>query len=123
MKAALGGDAEPLFEWLDANMELKETLFTAINPLNEDPGKVMRVLRDLWKYDPDAVKKNDELATAVSVVWDDPKAVYDYRGHQIRTKSILPEGVTKVGALDNFKYVLDRQAKLKGPQMQLPWEF
>jgi hypothetical protein len=29
----------------------------------------------------------------------------------------------KVGAMDNFKYVLDRQAKLKGPQLQLPWEF
>jgi hypothetical protein len=31
--------------------------------------------------------------------------------------------VTKVDAMDNFKYVLDRQTKLKGPQLQLPWEF
>lgn len=123
IKLALGEDAEALFAWLEKNTEAKETLFTAIDPVAEDPSKVMLVFRDLWKADPEAVKKNDELAVAVSVVWDDPRAVYDYRGHQIRTKSLLPEGVMKVGAADNFKYVLDRQAKLKGPQQQLPWEF
>jgi hypothetical protein len=123
MKVALGEDAEPLFEWLDKNREVKETLFTAIDPVHEDPGKVLLVFRDLWKYNQEAVKKNDELAVAVSVVWDEPRAVYDYRGHQVRTRSVMPEGVDKIGALDNFKYVLDRQAKLKGPQQQLPWEF
>jgi tetratricopeptide (TPR) repeat protein len=123
IKLALGDDAEPLFAWLDKNLEVKETLFTAIDPAAEEPTKVMLVFRELWKADPDAVKKNDELATAVSVVWDDPKAVYDYRGHQIRTHSVMPEAAAKVGAMDNFRYVLDRQAKLKGPQLQLPWEF
>jgi tetratricopeptide (TPR) repeat protein len=123
MVAALGEDADAVFAWLDKNLEVKETLFTAINPDVEEPGKVMRVFRELWKADPDAVKKHDELATAISVVWDDPRAVYDYRGHQVRTKSVLPDDVMKVGALDNFKYILDRQAKLKGPQLQLPWEF
>lgn len=123
MKLALADDADSLFEWLDKNREVKETLFTAIDPLHEDPGKVLRVFRDLWRSNPEAVKKNDELAVAVSVVWDDPRAVYEYRGHQVRTRSVMPEGVDKIGALDNFKYVLDRQAKLKGPQQQLPWEF
>src|SRR5262245_2181789 len=123
IKLELGDDAEPLFAWLDKNLEVKETLFTAIDPANEEPKKVMAVFRELWKADPEAVKKNDELATAVSVVWDNPRAAYDYRGHQIRTKSILPDGVMKIGAMENFRYVLDRQAKLKGPQQQLPWEF
>lgn len=123
IKIALGDDADPLFAWLDKNPEVKETLFTAIDPVAEDPAKVLRVFRDLWKADAEAVRKNDELAVAVAVVWDDPRGVYDYRGHQVRTKSILPDGVMKVGALDNFRYVLDRQAKLKGPQLQLPWEF
>jgi tetratricopeptide (TPR) repeat protein len=123
IKQALGDDAEPLFAWLDKNPELKETLFTAIDSAAEEPAKVMQVFRDLWKADPDAVKKAGELAVAVSVVWDDPKGVYDYRGHQVRTKSHLPDEVMKVGAVENFKYVLDRQAKLKGPQLQLPWEF
>ncbi|MBN9117925.1 MAG: hypothetical protein J0I06_01955 [Planctomycetes bacterium] len=123
IKIAMGDDAEQLFEWLDKNREVKETLFTAIDPAHEEPGKVLRVFRDLWKADPEAVKKNDELATAIAVVWDDPRAVYDYRGHQIRTHSVMPDGVMKVGAMENFRYVLDRQAKLKGPQQQLPWEF
>lgn len=123
IRQALGEDAGPLSAWLDKNPELKETLFTAIDPAHEEPAKVARVFRDLWKADPEAVRKNDELAVAVAVVWDDPRAAYDYRGHQVRTKSELPAGAMRVGAMENFRYALDRQAKLKGPQQQLPWEF
>ncbi|QJW97639.1 hypothetical protein [Frigoriglobus tundricola] len=122
IKAALGDDAEPLFAWLDKNVELRDTLFTAVGPA-DDPAKVLQVFRDLWKADPDAVRKSGELAVAVAVVWDDPRAVYDYRGHQVRTRSVLPPEVLKVGAAENFNYVIERQAKLKGPQLQLPWEF
>jgi hypothetical protein len=123
VRAALGPDAQDLFDWLDKNNEVRETLYTAIDPAHEDPVRVMRVFRELWKHDAAAVAKNDELAVAVSVVWDEPTGVYDYRQHQTRTKSLLPAGVAKVGALDNFKYALARQAKLKGPHTQLPWEF
>ena len=35
----------------------------------------------------------------------------------------MPAAVADVKAIDNFKFILDRQAKLKGPQQQLPWEF
>ena len=123
LKANLGDDAKPLFEFLAANPELRDTLFTAIDPAADNPAEAMAVLRDLWKADPAAVKANDELAVAVAVVWDNPRGVYDYRGHQIRTKSTLPDSVANVKAVENFKFVLDRQAKLKGPQQQLPWEF
>ncbi len=123
IKLALGDDAGPLFSWFDQNPEVKEVLFTAIDPVGDDPAKVMQVFRDLWKADPEAVRKNDELAVAVSVVWDEPRAVYDYRGHQIRTRSELPAGVMQVGARENFQYIVERRAKLKGPQLQLPWEF
>jgi hypothetical protein len=123
LKANLGDDAKPLFEFLAANAELRETLFTAIDPDEDNPAAVMAVLRDLWKADAAAVKANDELAVAVAVVWDNPRGVYDYRGHQVRTKSTLPAAVADMKAIDNFKFVLERQAKLKGPQQQLPWEF
>ena len=123
LKSGLASDATPLFEFLNANPETKETLFTAIDPETDDPAEAMAVFRDLWKDDPAAVKANDELAVAVAVVWDNPRGVYDYRGHQMRTKSTLPEGVMKVSARDNFHYILERKAKLKGPQLQLPWEF
>lgn len=123
LQRELGADAGPLFDFLNANPEIKQTLFTAIDPAGDNPAAVMAVFRDLWKADPAAVKANDELAVAVAVVWDNPKGPYDYRGHQVRTKSILPETVMKIGAIDNFQYVVDRQSKLKGPQQQLPWEF
>lgn len=123
LKTRLGDDASPLFEFLAANTEVRETLFTAITPGDDDPAAVMSVFRDLWKADADAVKKNDELAVAVAVVWDNPRGAYDYVQHQVRVRGSLPDEAGKVGALDNFKYALDRQAKLKGPQQQLPWEF
>jgi hypothetical protein len=123
IKAALGADAEPLFAWLNANPDLRDVLFTAIDPDAKEPAQVLAVFRDLWKTDPEAVKKNGELAVAVAVTWENPRRVYDYRGHQVRTRSVLPDGVAKVGAVENFQYVVERQAKLKGPQQQLPWEF
>ncbi|WP_439626441.1 hypothetical protein [Gemmata sp.] len=123
LKARLGDDAAPLFEFLAANAEVRETLFTAITPGEDDPAAALGVFRDLWRADADAVKKNDELAVAVAVVWDSPRGPYDYRQHQTRVRATLPDGVAKVGALENFRYALDRQAKLKGPQQQLPWEF
>ncbi|MBA4190443.1 MAG: hypothetical protein C0467_20850 [Planctomycetaceae bacterium] len=123
LKARLGADAAPVFEFLAENAEVRETLFTAIDPVDDDPAAVMSVFRDLWKADSDAVKKNDELAVAISVVWDNPRGSYDYRQHQSRTRSTLPDGVMKIGPIENFRYALDRQAKLKGPQQQVPWEF
>jgi hypothetical protein len=123
LRASLETDASPLFEWLEANVEAKETLLTAIDTSDDDAAQVLSVYRDLWKADPEAVKANNELAVEVAVVWDKPRSVYDYRGHQVRTHSHLPPEVMKIGAMDNFKYALERQAKLKGPQLQLPWEF
>jgi len=123
LRARLGAEATPLFEFLNANPEIMETLLTAIDPQTDDPALVMAIFHDLWKADAAAVKANDELAIAVAVVWDNPRGVYDYRGHQMRTKSTLPEGVMKVDALDNFRYAVEHKAKLKGPQQQLPWEF
>jgi hypothetical protein len=123
LRENLGADAGPLFEFLSINPEVKETLFTAIDPETDNPAMVMAVFLDLWKSDPAAVKAHDELAVAVAVVWDNPRGVYDYRGHQIRTRSELPPAVLKVGPFDNFRYLVERKAKLKGPQLQLPWEF
>jgi hypothetical protein len=118
-----GPDAAALKTWLAANPAVKEMLFTAIEPGVDNVPKALEVFRDLWKADAEAVKTYPNLAVAVAVVWDNPRAVYDYRGHQVRTKSLLPASVEGVGAAENFKYFIDRAAKLKGPQLQLPWEF
>jgi len=123
LKAELGADAEPFGKWLDENTELKEMLLTALDPQTDNLGGVMVILSDLWKASPEAVKNHPNLAVAVAVVWDHKQAVYDYIGHQRRTQSTLPETVANVGAVENFKYVLDHESKLKGPHLQLPWEF
>lgn len=117
------GDAGSFFAWLADNPEIKETLFTALDPDGDNLAAAMVVFRDLWKQYPEAVKAHPNVAVAAAVVWDDVRAAYDYRGHQRRTKSILPESVAGVGPAENFKYLIDRESKLKGPHLQLPWEF
>ena len=121
--AGFGPDAAALASWLDANVAVKEMLYTAIEPGVDDVSAALGVFRDLWKADAEAVKTYPNVAVAVAVVWDTPKAVYDYRGHQVRTKSMLPDTVMKVGPADNFRYVVEQAKALKGPQLQLPWEF
>lgn len=123
IKTGLGDSHEGLMAWLNANAEIKETLFSAIDPATDNIPQAMSVFRDLWTHAADQVKAHPNLAIAIAVTWDDPKAVYDYRGHQIRTKSTLPESVASVGPNENSNYFLSHLAKLKGPQEQLPWEF
>src|SRR5262249_27682994 len=73
--------------------------------------------------------KYPNLAIAIAVVWDDPKAgIYDYRGHQIRTKSILPESYGKMTPQDCFQYFLYTAKELKAKEafdrlQVFPWEF
>ncbi|HEX4610025.1 MAG TPA: hypothetical protein VH092_17665 [Urbifossiella sp.] len=118
-----GPDADALRAWLNDNPEVRDLLYTAIEPGVDNVPKAAEVFHDLWKADAAAVKAHPNLAVAVAVVWDNPQAVYDYRGHQVRTKSLLPETVKGVGPAENFRSVVDRAAKLKGVQLQLPWEF
>jgi CheY-like chemotaxis protein len=42
--------------------------------------------------------------------------VYDYRGHQLRTKSILPEDYMKYGPLDEFRYHISHVKEIKGTE-------
>ena len=127
LKAAFGDDHAALTAWLDKHKDLKEEFFAAIHP-RDDARRVLEVFRDLWKADPDAVAKYPNLAIAVSVVWDQPDHTYDYRGHQLRTKSRLPDAYSKHGHLDEFKYHAARakalQARESGVRVEvLPWEF
>jgi hypothetical protein len=123
IKEAFGDDHPVLTTWLDANPEAKETLFTAIDPDTDDVVKALEVFRDLYKLGPDKLKAYANVAVAVAVVWDDPKAVYDYRGHQLRTKSHLPDGVMKVGAVENYEALTRIDGPVKAAVQFFPWEF
>lgn len=123
IKLAFNEDAKPIAAFLTANPEVKEMLYAAIDPETDSVIQALEVFRDLYKLGPDKVKAYPNVAVAVAVTWDNPKGVYDYRGHQVRTKSELPATVATTDHLKNF----DRLAKIEGPLKQavqfFPWEF
>jgi hypothetical protein len=122
IKAAYGDDYEALTAYLDAHVELKETFYTAIDPKSDDVRKALLLFKEIWKEFPDKLDKWGNLAIAVAVVWDKPRIdVYDYTQHQRRTKSLLPEG--QLGAIENFRYIVDNEKKLVQPTHFYPWEF
>ncbi len=130
IKDGFGEDHSALMGWLNdkARVEIKEEFFTAVKVGKDDLPKVMSIFRDLWKADPAAVAKYPNLAIAVSVVWDNPRGVYDYRGHQVRTKSKLPEKYMGRTAVDEFRYHIDHAKAVQGKEpfnrlQVLPWEF
>jgi hypothetical protein len=119
---------DELTTWLEKQTDLKEDLFTAIDEKHDRVPEVLKVFRELWQKSPESVAKYPALAIATSVVWDEPRAVYNYEGHQRRTKSTLPEAVRSIGPLDNFQYFVDHARMIQGPEVVeraqvMPWEF
>ena len=130
IKEGFGEDHAALMTWLSdkARVELREELFTAIDEAKDNIPKALEIFKDLWKADAEAVARYPNLAIAVSVVWDDPQAVYDYRPHQIRTKSRLPEGYMAHTPLKEFQYHISHAKAVQGKEsfnrlQVLPWEF
>jgi hypothetical protein len=123
IKAGLGDKYSEIMKWLAENPDVKETLFTAIDPEFDDVEKALAVFAELYGTGPEKVKTHASAAIACAVVWDNPAAVYDYRPHQVRTKSILPGGVMTNRAKENFLYLVDHETQLKGQVQLLPWEF
>ena len=128
LKEVWGQDYTALAAWLDKQKDLKEELFSAINPQRDDVTRALAIFRQIWKADPDAVAKYPNLAIAVTVVWDQPENVYDYRPHQVRTKSTLPGGYLAHGPTEEFQYHVAHAKALRGKETVsrlevLPWEF
>jgi hypothetical protein len=128
LKEVWGSDHVALTAWLDKQKDLREELFSAINPQKDDVTRALAIFRQLWKADPDAVARYPNLAIAVSVVWDQPENVYDYRPHQVRTKSTLPVGYLAHGPREEFQYHVGHARSLQGKEAVsrlevLPWEF
>ena len=128
IKEVWGADHTALTAFLDKNKELKEELFSAIHPQKDDVTRALAIFHQLWKADPDAVARYPNLAIAVTVVWDQPENVYDYRHHQTRTKSNLPKDYLSHNAKDEFQYHVSHAKAVQGKEAisrleVLPWEF
>lgn len=120
---AFGDSASEVEAWLDANLEVKELLYTAIDPDSDNVVTALGVFLDLYKLDAARVKAYPNVAVALAVTWDNPAGVYDYRQHQTRTHSTLPDGVAKTGAVTQFEYLTKAEGAIKTAALHLPWEF
>ncbi|HEV3142731.1 MAG TPA: hypothetical protein VGZ47_02485 [Gemmataceae bacterium] len=128
IRKAFDKDYDELMAWLDKNVELKEELFTALLEERDDLTIAFRLLHDLWKKAPEAVAKYPNLAIAMALVWDQPKNIYNYVGHQVRTHSILPDTAKKQAPVDVFQFYIDHTKDIQGKEtinrlQALPWEF
>lgn len=123
ISAAFGADLENMTAWLDEHQDLKEDLYTAIDPQYDNPLEALRVFHELWKTFPDKIEEYGSLAIATSVVWDSRKrGVYDYSRHQQRTHSIMPDNLLDSPAA-NFEYLVQNEKVMEGRAQLVPWEF
>jgi hypothetical protein len=121
IRIAYGEDREAFDTWLTANTDIKENFYTAISERFDDVPRALDLFKQIWKNYPEEMKSWSQLAIATAVTWDRDKGVYDYEQHQKRAQAILPVGM--MGALDNFKYVIDNAARMPHPIAYYPWEF
>lgn len=121
IKLAYGTDHEEMARWLDARPDVKEELYTAIDPDHDDVPAALALFKQLKDQFPDEVQTYTNLAIATAVAWDQPGGIYDYVHHQRRTRSQMPEG--RLGALANFQYVIAGEKSMQTWARFLPWEF
>jgi hypothetical protein len=121
IKEAYGEDFDALTKWLDAHPDLKQNFYTALDDRYDKVDRALSLFRTIWKKSPAELEKHPDLGIAVAVVWDDPRSVYDYRQHQVRTKSKMPDGL--VDGLANFQYLVDNEKMMEGRLRYMPWEF
>lgn len=128
IKTAYGDDFDAMTEWLDKHKEIKEEFYTAIDEKFDKVPAALQIFHDLWKKSPEQVAKFPNLAIAHAIVWDDPRGLYDYRHHQVRTRSVLPDSYDSLTAVQSFQDYIDRSKELQAKEpinrlQAFPWEF
>ncbi len=121
IRTAFGPAYDELTQWLDEHLELKVEFYNAIDPETDRVANVLQIFRSLWETFPDQIASYGNLAIAVSITWDDPRAVTMHVGPMRQGKATPPEHPTT--ALENFKYFLDGRPFMQGRARFLPWEF
>ncbi len=120
IRQTLGDDAT-LTALLDKNPDIREELYTALDPEHDDVAAALGIFKELHRRFPAKFKAYAQLAIAVAVTWDVDRNVYAYANHQTRVHALMPEPLA--GAVDNFKYFLDAESIMQGRAQHLPWEF
>ena len=122
IKDAFGDDYDKLTEWLKKRPEVKEELYTALDPTTDKVQTALTLFKQLWKEFPDQIEPFADAAIAVAVVWDDEASgPYRFSDNVALTRSIMPKKL--VGAVENFGYLVDNDKAFEGRPRHLPWEF
>lgn len=121
LKAAFGDDYDSTMAWLDENVELRDELFNAIDPEFDNVRESLSLFKQLKEKFPERILPYGNLAIAIAVTWDNPRAIYDYGNHQRRAKTTLPDDLA--GPLENFQYFVAAEQVMQGRAQWLPWEF
>jgi hypothetical protein len=121
LENAFGADTGALKKWLDERPDLKEEFYNALDERFDKIGPALTLFHALWKASPEKLAKNPELGIAVAITWDDPGAVYEYRGQLHYSKSKKPAAI--IDGLGNFEYLLTHDKATANRCRHLPWEF
>jgi len=121
IKTAFGDQATAINAWFTEHPEVKNELYTAIDPAVDDVIAALQIFRTLFETYPDKIAAYSELAIATAVVWDKSRGVYDYGQHQRRAKASMPSD--RVDGIDGFKYLVDAEPFMEGRIEHVPWEF
>jgi hypothetical protein len=121
IRKAFGADYDALQTWFGQNPDVKENLYSAILEEYDDVSAALTIFKDIWKEQPETLPKWSQLAIATAVTWDQREGIYEYDDHQRRVFSEMPKGT--IGALENYKYLVDREKKMPLPVSLYPWEF
>ena len=121
IKAAFGSQAITVNAWFAEHPEIKNELYTAIDPTCDDVTAALKIFRTLFELYPEKIVPYSELAIATAVVWDKTKFVYDYANHQRRAKASMP--TDRVDGIEGFKFLVDAEPFMEGRIEYVPWEF
>lgn len=121
IQKAYGEDREAIDAWFAKNADVKENLYTALVERHDDVPRALALFKEIWKQYPESLAKWSQLAIATAITWDQDQGVYDYKHHQVRVDSTLPDGM--MDALQNYKYVVNNEKKMLQPVYFFPWEF
>lgn len=121
IRTGVGDDYDELMEWFAERIDLKEEFFTAIRPEVDNVSTALQMFNQIRKTHPKQMDRYGSLAIACSVVWDNDRGVYNYRGQAKRTHSTMPD--TLLDGLGNFQYFVDAESVMQGRAQFVPWEF
>ena len=121
LKKAYGDDFDAINAWFAKNPDVQENFYTALVERYDDIPKALALFKEIWKGHADTLPKWGQLAIATAVTWDQERGIYDYRPHQKRVQSLLPDGM--FGALENYRYVVENEKRMPQPVSLYPWEF